>query len=151
MECLSKGMFIKKLLGCLLLLNFFLSYAANSIEVIVNHHHENKNLITSLSKYQLRQVYLMRQKFWPNGQPIIVYALPSNSIIHQEFSKNVLNMFPYQLDRVWNKLTYSGLGKGPIIVEHEEVLIEALKTTKGAIGYVSNFVTEDKLYVIRIK
>lgn len=144
-------MFIKKLLGFIFLLNFLLSYDAHSIEVVVNHNHDTKNLITDLSKYQLRQIYLMRQKYWSNGSPIVVYALPSDSTIHQEFSKNILNMFPYQLDRVWNKLTYSGLGKGPIIVENQKALLDALRATPGAIGYVSQFVTEDKLYVIRIK
>lgn len=148
---ISKGIFIKKLLGLIFLLNLLPSFTAHGIEVVVNHAQDNKSLITSLSKYQLRQIYLMRQKYWPDGSPIIVYALPSDSALHQDFSKNILNMFPYQLDRVWSKLIYSGLGKGPIIIESEQALINALKTTQGAIGYVRNFVTEEKLYVIQIK
>lgn len=143
-------MIIKKLLGCLFLIYVLFSCRSHAVNIVVNFHQDQKQ-VEALTKYQLRQIYLMRQKYWPDGQPIIVYALPSESLVHREFSKTVLKMFPYQLDRVWNKLTYSGLGKGPIIVEDEKTLLTALKNTEGAIGYVSKKVTEDALYVVRIK
>jgi hypothetical protein len=53
----------------------------------------------------------MRQTTWSNGQAITVNVLPNQHQTHQAFSTKVLGMFPYQLDRIWNKLVFSGLGE----------------------------------------
>ncbi len=45
-------------------------------------------------------------------------------------------MFPYQLSRLWNQLTYSGQGVTPTRVSSKEELIERLEKTPGAIGYM---------------
>jgi len=60
-------------------------------------------------------------------------------------------MYPYQLDRIWNKLTYSGLGVAPITIMSPEALVEAVRTTPGAIGYVENLKDEKGFYVIEVK
>lgn len=60
-------------------------------------------------------------------------------------------MYPYQLDRIWNKLTYSGLGVAPIIVTSPAALIDAVKSTPGAIGYVETLKDEKGFYVIDVK
>jgi hypothetical protein len=93
----------------------------------------------------------MRQTYWPNNMPIIVYTLPSNDKLHQKFSKEVLRIFPYQLDKIWIKLTYSGLGKAPIVVETIEQLKLAVSRTPGSIGYVDNVIQGENVYVIKIE
>ncbi len=60
-------------------------------------------------------------------------------------------MYPYQLDRIWNKLTYSGLGVAPIAVVSPAALINAVRATPGAIGYVGQVKDEEGFYVIEIK
>ena len=60
-------------------------------------------------------------------------------------------MYPYQLDRIWNKLTYSGLGVAPIIVISPAALIDAVRKTSGAIGYVGKLTDKKGFYVIEIK
>lgn len=46
-------------------------------------------------------------------------------------------MFPYQLERIWNQITYSGQGDSPVIVGSQQALIEAVYDTPGAVGYAS--------------
>jgi len=92
--------------------------------------------VESMSTSQLRRIYSMRQLRWADNTPIIVFVLPSQSHIHKEFSKNTLNIFPYKLERIWNKLTFSGLGVAPQVVQSQAELIQAVSTTPGAIGYV---------------
>jgi hypothetical protein len=58
-----------------------------------------------LTTSQLRRIYTMRQLQWTDGHRITVYVLPRQHILHLRFSKERLQMFPYQLDRIWNKLT----------------------------------------------
>ena len=97
----------------------------------------------SLSVSQLRRIYSMRQVYWKNGTPIVVYVLASNSPLHQQFCKE-------QLDRIWNKLTFSGYGVAPIEVISESELIKAVQSTKGAIGYVENLSEAKDVNVIKV-
>jgi len=80
----------------------------------------------------------MRQVKWANGVPITIFVLSSTHTTHQKFCKETLHLFPYQLDRIWNKLTFSGMGIAPTVVKTEEELIKAVKSTTGAIGYIEN-------------
>ena len=93
----------------------------------------------------------MRQTQWPDGQRITVFVLPRHNVLHSKFSKERLEMYPYQLDRIWNKLTYSGLGVAPITVISPAALIDAVSKTPGSIGYVGKFEDEKGLYVIEVK
>ncbi|MGV2871961.1 hypothetical protein [Colwellia sp. E150_009] len=93
----------------------------------------------------------MRQTQWANGLRITAYVLPRQHSIHLRFTKDKLQMFPYQLDRIWNKLTYSGLGVAPITVNTPEELISAIRKTPGAIGYVENTKDMEAVNVVQIE
>jgi len=92
----------------------------------------------SLTKSQLRRIYTMRQLRWSDNSAINVFVLPNQHVLHQRFAKERLQIFPYQLNRIWHKLTYSGLGVAPTIVESERALIQAVKQTPGSIGYIED-------------
>lgn len=100
---------------------------------------------------QLRRIYTMRQTQWSDGHHIVVFVLPRQHPLHQRFSKERLQIFPYQLERIWNKLTYSGLGVAPILVRTPDALIEAVNKTPGAIGYAESIKDEEVVHVIKIK
>lgn len=123
------------------------SLTALAVEVIVHPSVSEPKITTS----QLRRIYTMRQTQWPDGSRITVYVLPRQHVLHVNFSKERLQMFPYQLDRIWNKLTYSGLGVAPIMVNSPEELINAVKETPGAIGYVENIKDEETVNVVQIE
>ncbi len=106
--------------------------------------------VESMTTSQLRRIYSIRQLRWANSTPIVVFVLPSQHIIHKNFSKNILNIFPYKLDRIWNKLTFSGLGVAPTVVQSQEELLKAVSNTPGAIGYVDNLNKEMDVNVIKI-
>ncbi|KXI30518.1 hypothetical protein AX660_07130 [Paraglaciecola hydrolytica] len=78
----------------------------------------------------------MYQTNWADSQPIVVYVLGSQNTTHQFFSREVLGLFPYQLERIWNKLVYSGLGEAPIKVKTEQEMLEKIRQQPGSIGYV---------------
>ena len=104
----------------------------------------------SLSTAQLRRIYSMRQIHWQNGTPIVVYVLANKNPIHQKFCREQLRLFPYQLDRIWHKLTFSGYGVAPIEVASEIELVEAVKSTQGAIGYVESLSEVKDVNIIKI-
>lgn len=124
------------------------SFDAFAIDIIT---YPNSSAISSeLSVHELRQIFTMRQRVWKNGDKITVFVLSSKSLLHQKFCKKTLKIFPYQLDRIWQKLTYSGLGQMPVVVNSVEELKEAVRSTPGAIAYVDKFHEGDKVNVIQI-
>ena len=123
------------------------SSTVNAVEIIL-HPSVNESVLTTS---QLRRIYTMRQMHWSDGRRITVFTLPRKHILHLRFSKERLQMFPYQLDRIWNKLTYSGLGVAPITVNSPQELLDAVKKTPGAIGYVEKIMDEELVRVAKIE
>ncbi len=121
--------------------------SAFAVDVVSHSSVKERKLTTS----QLRHIFTMRRTQWDDGQRITVFVLPRHHALHLRFSKERLEMFPYQLDRIWNKLTYSGLGVAPIIAVSPEELIKAVRSTPGAIGYTEMLKDEKGLYVIKVK
>jgi ABC-type phosphate transport system substrate-binding protein len=120
---------------------------AGEVQTIVNQSVEKQ----TFTKLELRRIFSRKQVFWSDGQPIVVYVLPSKNKLHQRFSKETLKIFPYQLDRIWNKLTYSGIGTGPVLVESEQALLDSVKSTPGAIGYFEGTIQGGDVHVVNIK
>lgn len=104
--------------------------------------------IEQLSVIQLRKIFSMRQSRWPDGQALKVFVLNSKSQTHQNFCKGHLRMFSYQLEQVWNKLTYSGLGDPPVEVKDMDEMLLRISETPGAIGYLNKSVTTDGVETI---
>lgn len=147
MVVVNKEVIIKPYILLLCLTFSAFSYSAEKVNAIVN---ASVNT-PALTKLELRRIFSKRVSKWQNGQPIIVFVLPSKHPIHQRFTKEVLKIFPYQLDRIWNKLTFSGIGTAPIVVENYQELLEQVKRTPGAIGYGVDVAAGGDLHVIEIK
>lgn len=103
--------------------------------------------VEKLSVAQLRSIFLMRQLQWPNGAPIRVFVLTTQSAGHQQFSKECLQLFPYQVERVWQKLTYSGIATPPTELSSDMAMLEMISTMPGAIGYVEQY---DERYAAKV-
>jgi len=127
-DCIIK---IPILFFLIITLGSFFIVSAQAVEIITHSGVTQQALTTS----QLRRIYTMRQVHWADDKTITVFVLPSQHSLHKHFSKERLQIFPYQLNRIWHKLTYSGLGVAPIIVNSPEALIQAVSKTPGAIGY----------------
>ena len=105
--------------------------SVKAVEIITN----NSVTQNSLTTLQLRRIFTMRQTYWADNNSITIFVLPSQHALHKAFSKERLEIYPYQLERIWNKLTYSGLGVAPTVVKSPEALIQAVVSTPGSIGY----------------
>lgn len=131
--CFLKGFIIKLYSLAILLISVWLMPAqVSAIEVVTNLQVPE----VSLTQAQLRRIYTMRQLRWSDDSVITVFVLPNQHSLHHRFAKERLQIFPYQLNRIWHKLTYSGLGVAPTIVESEQELIQAVMNTPGSIGYI---------------
>jgi hypothetical protein len=76
----------------------------------------------TVSKSSLRAIFGMRLHAWPDGSAIRVFVLPDDAPLHIAFSKEKLNVFPYQLRLAWDRRLLSGPGQAPDPVNsHEEM------------------------------
>ena len=92
---------------------------------------------TDFSLSELRAIFAMRKTLWSDHSRIRVFVLEDNAAQHRLFTKNRLGMFPHQLRRIWDKLTFSGTGNAPVKVDNMTEMQEKLANTPGAIGYLS--------------
>ena len=109
-------------------------------------HPENK--ITTISQDTLRAIFSMRNRIWPDGSPITVFILNPDSKAHRQFCLNYLEIFPYQLQRVWDVMVYSGTGQSPIEVKSEVDMLKKISQTSGSIGYILKVEVPDNVKII---
>ncbi|MGR8979935.1 MAG: hypothetical protein ACU84H_07600 [Gammaproteobacteria bacterium] len=89
-----------------------------------------------ISKNGLSAIFKMRLRSWSDGSNITVFVLNDDNPLHKQFCKQILNVFPHQMRRYWNKLVFSGTGQAPIELENKDAMINKLINTPGAIGYL---------------
>jgi len=124
-----------------------IAWATEPYEVIANPSVTEK----TLSKGSLRAIFGMRLHAWPDGTAIRVFVMPDDTPLHAAFSKEKLNVFPYQLRSAWDRLVFSGTGPAPDIVSSPEEMLARVASTPGAIGYLTKSKTDGRVNVLQIK
>ena len=110
-----------------------------------------ENIQNSISKNGLSAIFKMRLRQWQDDSPITVFVLDDDDPVHRKFCKEILNVFPHQMRRAWNKLVFSGSGQAPIKLESKEAMLEKISTTPGAIGYMSKNKITDEIKPLEIQ
>lgn len=103
----------------------------------------------SLSRDAVLAMFAMHSRRWSDGQRVKVFVLEKSHPIHKVFATEVLGTYPYQLERIWRRLVYSGTGRAPQVCADEQEMLRNVMNTPGAIGYVGT-VKGGGLNVIRI-
>lgn len=120
---------------------------ARAQEVIVNPDVE----LDAVDRNLARLLITMRMPQWPDKRPVTVFVLPDNNPVHESFAKRVLEVYPYQLRRTWDRQVFSGTGQAPRQVANEQEMIERVSQTAGAVGYVSSPPDTDLVKVLEVE
>jgi hypothetical protein len=107
--------------------------------------------VARLDEQTLRAIFGMRLRRWSNGEAIRVFVLPDDNPDHVAFAKQILNTYPHQLRRAWDRLVYSGTGQAPVEVTSTEEMRERVRQTPGAIGYVPDGESGGGIHVLEIE
>jgi ABC-type phosphate transport system substrate-binding protein len=121
--------------------------ATEPYEIVINPSVNEK----TLSKSSLRAIFGMRLHAWPDGTAVRVYVMPDNTPLHAAFSKEKLNVCPYQLRSAWDRLVFSGTGQAPDTVTSPEEMLARIASTPGAIGYLNKSMIDGRVNVLQIK
>lgn len=109
----------------------------------------NKSVSASgFSKADIRAIFTMQKRFWSNNAQIKVYTLPDSSPLHKSFIKDKLQMFPHQIRKIWDRMTFSGTGMTPIELDSEEEMIDKIATTPNSIGYLDDKPNNENIRVV---
>jgi len=93
------------------------------------------SLVTTVTRDGLRELYLRRQRVWPNGAPAIVVNLPPDNPVREGFSKQILGRSSGDLVAYWNGRYFEGIR--PPIVLHSAAAVRAYVAAEpAAVGYV---------------
>nr|WP_228575606.1 hypothetical protein [Halomonas sp.] len=114
------------------------------IVLIANHQVAN----TSLTQDTTRAIFAMRQRNWPDGQAVRVFVLPNRHPVHARFAKELLAVYPHQLQLAWDRMVFSGTGQAPSQVNSQSEMLERVATTPGALGYLEREYLDDRVQVI---
>ncbi len=126
---------------------FFHCLPVAALEIAVN-----KSVpIQDYSVADIRAMFTMKKRTWPNGRTIQVYTLSDSHPLHKKFVKNILQLFPHQLRRIWDRMTYSGTGTTPVEVGSEQEMLDKLAKTPDAIGYLDLKSEKDNIHVLKYR
>ena len=133
------------LLLCIALL--LSTQAIEAVEVIVN-----ANTVGRLKdSNELRAIFSLRTLYWINGERIKVFVLPDNNVVHKAFVKEKLGMFPHQLRRTWDRMTYTGTGQPPVTVGSITEMLDKVQHTNNAIGYIDRRIENESIHYFDVQ
>lgn len=107
------------------------SQDANEVVVLIN----ARNPTSSLSKDQLRKLFLGTTGFWHGVVPVKVFVRPSQGDAAKAFFEPVLGKSPQAFAKHWDKLQLSGRAVAPITVGGAEDMAALIAKTPGGIGF----------------
>ena len=106
---------------------------ANSNSYIILVHKDSS--LSSISKSDLKLIFLGKKKLWRSGKDIKPYYLSSETI-NSNAMKEVTSMSKQRFSSFWMKKVFSGSGSPPVSEKYIEGIIAKIKTQRGAIGIV---------------
>ena len=106
----------------------------NSPVVVVVNQQLKQNFV---SRHGLSALFRMKLHKWKDNTPVTVFVLADQASLHRRFCKTILNTFPHQMRRAWDRLVFSGSGQAPIELDSKEEMIKRVSSTLGAVGYLT--------------
>lgn len=93
--------------------------------------------VKPLTMDQLKNVYSLKQKFLPNKAPVKLVQQPLNTQVSQDFTRHLFEIYPYQLQRIWDRQVFSGRARAPKVIDTEGKIFAHIATNSNTIAYVS--------------
>ena len=110
-----------------------LASSESSYRVIVN----RANPAEQLAAQDVARLFLKTTRRWDSGAAAQPVDQTLTSPVRQQFTRDVLGQTPGQLQEYWLRQTFSGREVPPPVRPSDTAVVEFVRGTEGAIGYVS--------------
>lgn len=104
----------------------------------------------SVSADFIQNVYIGKTAKWGNGAKAEPGTLKGGEI-HELFLKDLVSKSVSQFSTFWKKIVFTGKGKPPKELADEAAMVEFVKSTPGAIGYVSASAAVEGVKVLKVE
>ncbi len=105
--------------------------------VIVN----ESNSILALTTQELSKIFFKKAQRWPDGNDVVPVDLPEGAAVREAFSAAVHGKSVNAVRAYWQQQIFSGRAVPPTEKASDEQVVAFVRTTPGAIGYVSGGAT----------
>ena len=95
------------------------------------------NPATSISKKELKKIFLKRTTKWPNNQKMVPIDLSEEASARISFTRDVHRKSVSSIRAYWQKKLFSGRGVPPATFQKEADVVSFVGNNPGAISYVS--------------
>lgn len=106
---------------------------AAEIEVIV--HSETE--MSSISRSELSKIFLKRLRTWSNGQLAVPVDQSPEREVRSGFTRRVHQQSVVTVEVYWKRMIFSGKRLPPTELANDQEVLDFVRSTPGAVGYVS--------------
>lgn len=92
-------------------------------------------LVSEISRGDIRRIYFGKMKKWPNGMRIKAAQI-KNGVLPEIFSSELMRKRLKKYKLYWKRVIAAGTGIPPRSFGSQEEMLEYIKSTEGAIGYI---------------
>lgn len=103
------------------------------------------NPVTTFTKQQLISILSLQKRYWDNGERIVILVPPITSSDFSQFVIKHTGLYPYQLQRRWDRTRFAGRGRAPIKVGSPEETLRLLKATPGALAFLPSRLKDSEI------
>ena len=100
--------------------------------------------ISEISDADLRAIFMGTRTRFADGSHAVPVTLKGGPA-HEVFLKNHVGESPEEFRTQWRKEIFTGLGAMPKAFDSESALIDYVAATPGAVGYVSQISSQDRV------
>lgn len=123
-------------------------YAQTEAAVVVVH---PESEIDSVTRVELSNIFLKRLRTWEDGQVAIpVDQLPENPV-RAVFSKRIHQRSVVGIEVFWKRMIFSGRSVPPREYASDAEVLDFVRQTPGAVGYVGSLADVDGVKILSIK
>jgi ABC-type phosphate transport system substrate-binding protein len=119
--------------------------AAVEVQVIAN----KDAGVATLAAADLEDLYLARKTKLPNGAKATVLTNAAGDET-REFLSRFLDRTPASFSAEWKRIVFTGKGSPPAEAKNDRDMVDLVKRTPGAIGYVAAGADVDGVAVLKI-
>jgi ABC-type phosphate transport system substrate-binding protein len=119
---------------------------AASYKLVVN----NSVSLNSLSKKAASDLFLKKTTKWENGSAVMPVDQLDSSNTREGFSKAVHGKTAAAVKSYWNQQIFSGRDVPPVEKKSDAEVLSFVRSTPGAIGYVSEAASAEGVRVVTI-
>ena len=101
----------------------------------------------SITKQQVRNIYLNRSSQMPDGQRAVAFELAPGNSMRDEFNELITERSDAWLQSFWSRQVLTGKGQPPTERSSASGMKSVVSSTLGSIGYLDSTLVDDSVKV----